>query len=80
MATNLDLDDNLIREAQVLGCHKTKKAAVNAALAEYVRDCRIRPNLRLQGRAQATADLRPAVSTIAGLACAYGRIVCGTIV
>ena len=36
MPTNLDLDDNLIREAQTLGCHKTKKAAVNAALAEYV--------------------------------------------
>lgn len=37
MATNLDLDDNLIREAQALGCHKTKKAAVNAALDAYVR-------------------------------------------
>lgn len=36
MATNLALDDDLIREAQALGCHKTKKAAVNAALADYV--------------------------------------------
>ncbi|MFN0094283.1 MAG: type II toxin-antitoxin system VapB family antitoxin [Dehalococcoidia bacterium] len=36
MPTNLDLDDELIREAQALGCHKTKKAAVNAALADYV--------------------------------------------
>ena len=36
MATHFDLDDALIREAQELGCHKTKKAAVDAALREYV--------------------------------------------
>ncbi len=37
MATNLALDDSLIREAQELGRHKTKKEAVTAALDEYVR-------------------------------------------
>ncbi|KPK16064.1 MAG: antitoxin [Myxococcales bacterium SG8_38] len=37
MATNLALDDNLIAEAQKLGGHRTKKAAVTAALEEYVR-------------------------------------------
>jgi len=37
MATNLALDDKLIVEAQRTGKHKTKKEAVNAALAEYVR-------------------------------------------
>ncbi len=37
MATNLDLADSLIEEARVLGKHKTKKAAVTAALEEYVR-------------------------------------------
>ena len=36
MATNLGLDDNLIREALKLGKHKSKREAVNAALAEYV--------------------------------------------
>jgi hypothetical protein len=36
MATNLALDDRLIDEARKLGGHKTKKAAVTAALAEYV--------------------------------------------
>jgi len=36
MATNLALDDNLIEEARRAGRHKTKKEAVNAALAEYV--------------------------------------------
>lgn len=37
MATNLGLDDRLILQAQKIGKHKSKKEAVNAALAEYVR-------------------------------------------
>lgn len=37
MATNLALDDRLIVEAQRVGKHRTKKEAVNAALAEYVK-------------------------------------------
>lgn len=36
MATNLDLDDTLIRKAVKLGGHSTKRAAVNQALVEYV--------------------------------------------
>jgi len=36
MATNLALDDRLIIQAQRAGKHKSKKDAVNAALAEYV--------------------------------------------
>lgn len=36
MPTNLGLDDRLIVEAQRAGKHKSKKEAVNAALAEYV--------------------------------------------
>ena len=36
MPTNLALDDTLIREAQEAGGHRTKKAAVTAALEEYV--------------------------------------------
>ena len=36
MATNLDLDDGLVDEARRLGGHRTKRAAVNEALAEYV--------------------------------------------
>jgi Arc/MetJ family transcription regulator len=36
MATNLDLDDGLVAEAKKLGRHRTKRDAVNAALAEYV--------------------------------------------
>ena len=37
MATNLQIDDKLITKAVKLGGHRTKKAAVTQALAEYVR-------------------------------------------
>lgn len=37
MATNLALDDRLIEQAQKAGGHRTKKDAVTAALAEYVK-------------------------------------------
>jgi hypothetical protein len=37
MATNLAISDELINQAKDLGKHKTKKAAVTAALEEYVR-------------------------------------------
>jgi len=36
MHTNIDIDENLLKEAQALGKQKTKKATVNEALAEYV--------------------------------------------
>jgi Arc/MetJ family transcription regulator len=36
MATNLDIDQRLLAQAKRMGKHKTKKEAVNAALAEYV--------------------------------------------
>src|SRR3977135_2217647 len=37
MSTNLALDDRLIEEARRVGRHKTKREAVSAALAEYVK-------------------------------------------
>jgi len=37
MATNLAIDDRLIEEARKVGGHATKKAAVTAALDEYIR-------------------------------------------
>ena len=37
MPSNLAIDDELIAKVQKLGGHKTKKAAVNEALAEYIR-------------------------------------------
>jgi len=36
MATNLDIDDKLINEARSIGKHPSKKAAVTAALTEYI--------------------------------------------
>ena len=36
MPTNLAIDDNLLEEAKIIGKHKTKKAAVNEALREYI--------------------------------------------
>lgn len=36
MATNLQIDDQLITRAVTLGHHRTKKAAVTKALKEYV--------------------------------------------
>ncbi len=36
MATNLQIDDNLIKKAVRLGRHRTKKAAVTQALVDYI--------------------------------------------
>ena len=36
MATNLALDDKLVEEAKRLGRHRSKRDAVNEAVAEYV--------------------------------------------
>lgn len=36
MATNLQIDDQLITKALKLGGHRTKKAAVTQALTEYI--------------------------------------------
>ena len=37
MATNLQIDDELINQAVKLGRHRTKKAAVTQALMDYIR-------------------------------------------
>lgn len=36
MATNLQIDDQLITRARTLGHHRTKKAAVTQALTDYI--------------------------------------------
>jgi Arc/MetJ family transcription regulator len=55
MATNLALDDSLIEAARRVGGHKTKKEAVTAALAEYVKH---RKQLRIL-KAFGTVDFDP---------------------
>ncbi len=37
MATNLAIDNSLLKEAQLIGNHKTKKETVTKALEEYIR-------------------------------------------
>ncbi len=49
MATNLDLDEKLVEEAKRLGKHRSKRAAVNEALAEYVASRKRRRILDLFG-------------------------------
>jgi hypothetical protein len=36
MATNLAIDDRLLKEAQRIGGHRTKKATATEALQEYI--------------------------------------------
>jgi Arc/MetJ family transcription regulator len=36
MATNLQIDEKLLNDAQRIGGHRTKRETVNSALAEYV--------------------------------------------
>ena len=50
MPTNLALDDKLIEQARKIGKHKTKKDAVNAAIAEYVNHRKRLEVLRLFGK------------------------------
>ena len=56
MATNLALDDELIQAAQEAGDHKTKKAAVTAALEEYVQRRRQLDALGLFGTVEFDED------------------------
>lgn len=57
MKTHLDLDQRLLAEAMRRGRHDTKRAAVNAALAEYINVHRRRELLGLRGRVPWEGDL-----------------------
>jgi Bacterial antitoxin of type II TA system, VapB len=56
MATNLAIDDRLIEQARQIGHHLTKKAAVTAALEEYIQRRKQLEILNLFG----TIDFDPA--------------------
>ena len=62
MATNLALDDKMIETARKLGGHKTKRAAVTAALEEYIRRHKQPEIIKLFG----TIDYDPAYDYKAG--------------
>jgi len=50
MATNLAIDEHLLDEALRAGGHRTKKATVNEALAEYIRRRKQRGIVALFGK------------------------------
>jgi len=56
MATNLAIDDTLLREAQLIGKHKTKKDTVTEALKEYVRHRKQLEVLELFGKIDYATD------------------------
>jgi Arc/MetJ family transcription regulator len=56
MATNLQIDDNLIQKAVKLGGHKTKKAAVSQALTEYIEHLEQKKILSLFGSIEYDPD------------------------
>jgi Arc/MetJ family transcription regulator len=55
MATNLDIDDDLINKAVKLGGHKTKRSAVSTALIEYIQHLEQEKILKVFG----TIDYEP---------------------
>lgn len=55
MASNLNLDQNLLDEALKIGGKKTKRETVNEALAEYIQRRKQKKILRLFGQ----VDLDP---------------------
>ena len=57
MPSHIDLDEALVREIIRLGHFTTKKAAVNAALAEYARLLQRRQLLDLRGKINWEGDL-----------------------
>ena len=56
MATNIDIDQELLAEALALGPFRTKKAAVNEALAEYVQRRKQRRILEMVGKVEYYPD------------------------
>lgn len=56
MATNIELDPELLDEAQRLGGHKTKRATVEAALTEYVRQRKAQGILKWFGQVKSFED------------------------
>jgi len=55
VATNLNIDENLLNEAQTLGNKKTKRETVNEALEEYIQRRKKKEILKFFGK----VDLDP---------------------
>ena len=57
MRTNIELDDALLQQVQTLGRFNTKKAAIQAALADYLNTLKRHELLALRGRVPWQGDL-----------------------
>lgn len=57
MRTHVDLDEVLIDEVVALGGFPSKKAAIHAALADYVKTMKRRKLLSLRGKVPWQGDL-----------------------
>lgn len=57
MRTHVELDDRLIEEVLHLGQFPTKKAAIHAALEDYVKVLKRRQLLALRGKVSWEGDL-----------------------
>jgi Arc/MetJ family transcription regulator len=57
MKTHIELDDGLLEEVFRMGRFSTKKAAVNAALAEYAKLLKRRELLAMRGKVPWVGDL-----------------------
>jgi len=57
MKTHIDLDDTLLEHVVKLGAFSTKKAAVNAALAEYAKLLARRELLGMRGKVRWEGNL-----------------------
>ena len=57
MKTHIDLDDALLKQVFQMGPFTTKKAAVNAALAEFVKLLKRRELLGMRGKVRWEGDL-----------------------
>jgi Arc/MetJ family transcription regulator len=57
MKTHIELDDELLEQVFRLGGFATKKAAVNTALAEYVKLLKRRELLEMRGKIPWEGDL-----------------------
>lgn len=63
MRTHIEIDNQLLTQVQQLGHFPTKKAAVNAALAEYAKLLKRRQLLALGGKIHWEGDLDQLRST-----------------
>jgi Arc/MetJ family transcription regulator len=57
MRTHIEIDDALLEQALALGGYPTKKAVVNAALAELIKQLKRQELLQLRGQLRWEGDL-----------------------